>query len=455
MAPLLLLASCGAPDPGPSLRLLLVLSVDTLRADRLGSYGGPPGLTPRIDALARESQVFTAAYAPTSHTLPSVCALLTGRYPEELGIWSNESVLPRAVPTLASAFQDAGWGTRAVVSNWVLRAASGLSKGFDHYDDDLPQLETTRPMPERIAADTTDAALASLDACLPQAQANCFLWVHYQDPHGPYTPPGDRRARLLPRERAAPGGTRRLPVLPGPFGVGGIPSYQYLEEEREVAFYRAGYDAEVAYLDQEIGRLLDAVAARGLLEQAVVVFTADHGESLGEDDYWFSHGEFLSDPLVRVPLLIRLPDTPPGTRDDLASLVDLLATLTNLLLHAPRAPDPTGRPLLAPGAEREASTPYLATLRGAKVPRFGIVHGEFKYLVTLRDEVWHGRLLRRDQEDVDLTAPAPHVAAEMRGRLERLLRRYRRTTLESRGDPSAQERERLEALGYLEEEAAP
>jgi arylsulfatase len=453
LALLLLLASCSASEPGPSHRLLLLISVDTLRADHLGAYGSDRELTPRIDALARESQVFAAAYAPTSHTVPSVSAILTGRYPEELGIWSNESPLPEGVPTLAATFRDAGWHTAAVVSNWVLRRASGLSSGFEHYDDALPELEAARPMPERLASDTTTAALDALEACLPDPGARCFLWVHYQDPHGPYTPPGETRARWLARERAAPDGRRQLEPLPGPFGVGGIPSYQFLEGEREVAFYRAGYDAEVAYLDQEIGRLLDALVERELLEQAVFVLTADHGESLGEDDYWFSHGEFLSDPLVRVPLLIRLPGVPPLTREDIASLVDLPPTFTALLLQTPPRPEQAGRPLLEPGAEQRASTPYLATLGGSKVLRLGIVHGEFKYLVTLRDGVWDGRLLRRDREEVDLSAPAPHVAAEMRKRLEGLMRRYQRVSEESRPETPA-DREKLEALGYAEPEAS-
>ncbi len=448
---LLLLASCSAGEPGPSQRLLLLISVDTLRADRLGAYGSDRELTPRIDALARESQVFGAAYAPTSHTVPSVSAILTGRYPEELGIWSNESRMGADFATLAAAFREAGWHTAAVVSNWVLRRASGLSSGFDHYDDTLPELEATRPMPERLASDTTAAALEALDVCLPDPGARCLLWVHYQDPHGPYTPPGDTRARWLARERAAPDGRRQLEPLPGPFGVGGIPSYQLLGGEREVAFYRAGYDAEVAYLDREIGRLLDALVERELLERAVVVLTADHGESLGEDDYWFSHGEFLSDPLVRVPLLIRLPGASPRGREDVASLVDLHPTLTALLLKTPPAPEQPGRPLLEPGAEQQASTPYLATLRGSKVARLGIVHGDFKYLVTLRDGVWDGRLLSRDREEVDLTAPAPHVAAEMREQLERLMARYRRVSEESRAQAPT-DREKLEALGYAEPE---
>jgi arylsulfatase len=444
---LLVLLASGCGERGP--RLLLLVSADTLRADQLGAYGSERGLTPELDALARESVLFRAVWAPASHTLPSIAALLTGRYPEELGIWSNESVLPGGADTLAATFRDAGWRTAAVVSNWVLRRAAGLDAGFDLYDDALPQLEATRPAPERVAPDTSSAALRALDACLPDAAARCFLWVHYQDPHGPYTPPAALRDRELARERAAPDGARALPVLPGPFGPGGIPSYQFLEGRRDAAFYRAGYAGEIALLDAEVGRLLAGLATRGLSDASVVVFTADHGESLGEDDHWFSHGELLTDAQTRVPLLIRVPGRAPAVRDDAASLVDLRPTLAQLLLGEPPDSARLGRALLAPGAERADSAPYLAALRGAKLPRFGLVEGGFKYLVEQRDGVWHGRLSQRDREEVDLTAPAPELAKRLRGQLEETMRRVRRVDVESRRDLSQADRAKLAALGYV------
>ncbi len=443
------LSACGGGRAAPEIRLVLLLSVDTLRADHLGVYGSTSGLTPHIDALAAGSQVFTAAYAPASHTLPSVSSLLTGRYPEELGIWSNESVLPGGVPTLALELREAGWRTAAVVSNWVLRRASGLDAGFERFDDSLPQLEATRPMPERVAPDTTEAALAALDACLATPASRCFLWVHYQDPHGPYTPPDELRDRELARARAAPEGDRELPVLDGPFGPGGIPRYQFLAGRRDAAFYRAGYAGEVAFLDTSVGRLLDGLRERDLDDAALVVFTADHGEALGEDDYWFSHGERLSDALVRVPLLLRVPGLAATTRDDVVSLVDVAPTLSARLLDAAPAPGRPGRDLLAPGAEQRHSSPYLAALRGADVPRYGLVDVGFKYVVEQRDGVWRGRLTRRGDDEVDLTAPAPQVASRMRARLEQLMERYRRVDVESRRELSNEDRRKLEALGYL------
>jgi arylsulfatase len=431
-------------------RLLLLVTVDTLRADRLGSYGSDRGLTPRIDALAAESQVFEAAYAPTSHTLPSVAGLLTGRYPQELGITGNLSALPPETETLAARLRDAGFRTAAVVSNWVLRRASGLDAGFERYDDELPELEATRPMPERDGAATTAAALAALDACLPDTAARCFLWVHYQDPHGPYTPDPAERERRIARERSAPDGGRQLPVLRRNFGFGGIPDYQAVGDHREVAFYRAGYDAEVAAVDAAIGRLLDGVNRRVPPEQVWIVFAADHGESLGEDDYWFAHGDLLSEPLVRVPLLVRAPQRAPGPRRDVASLVDVAPTLLEALAaDAPPLPGP-GRALLAPEAERADSVPLLATLQGSDVPRIGVVEGEFKYVVVERAGVWDGRLTRRGDDGTDLTAGAPQVAARLRAQLEELLARHPLPAEAPAAPLASEDRERLQRLGYLD-----
>ncbi|MEE2679059.1 MAG: sulfatase-like hydrolase/transferase [Myxococcota bacterium] len=445
---------CGTEPPG--VRLVLLLSVDTLRADRLGPHGSEQGLTPNLDALGAESTVFEAAYAPTAQTLPSVAALLTGRYPQEFGITGNLSRFPDDAETLARRFRSQGWSTSAVVSNWVLRREMGLDAGFDHFDDRLPQLEAARPMPERLGADTTDAALAALDRCFAEPDARCFLWVHYQDPHGPYTPPKELRAERMDVERGSPDGDRELPVLTRSFGSGGLPDYQHLDDRRDVAYYRAGYDAEVMYLDRQIGILLEAIRARGLWNETVVVLTADHGESLGEEDIWFGHGERLSEAQVWVPLWFRMPGKEPERRSDVASLLDVAPTLQSQVLDLPSPAGAPGRDLLAPGASERPSTVYLATLQGSRVPRIGVVEGGFKYRAELgADGSWRGRLNRRGDDSVDLTAPAPQVAGQLRERLEELLKRYAAAPAPPTA-LDAKDREHLEALGYLGgDEASP
>ena len=449
LAVVLALGACrGVADP-PA--LLLLISVDTLRADHLGAHGSQLGATPNLDRLAEESIVFTAAYAPSSHTLTSVSALMTGRYPEEIGVRNNESAVAASVPTLAAALREAGWRTHAVVSNWVLRRSSGLAAGFDGYDDTFPQLEATRPMPERIAADTTTAALRAIQGCRAERDARCFVWVHYQDPHGPYQPPDGLRERCLERERAAPDGRRGLPLLSDFSGIGGIPDYQAIDDQREIAFYRAGYDGEVAYLDQEIGRLLAGLGAEA--ERAIVVFSADHGESLGERDLWFAHGEHLTDAQVRVPIWLRVPGRRPARRDDVASLLDLHATLLRLATAAAADPVSHGRDLLAPDAAKGSSRIYLATLGGAKEKSYGWIEDGYKFIITYRDDIWQGQLFRLGDDTIDLAAPAPQLAASLRERITAFHERMPQIEPVVRAEPlSEDDRARLRALGY---EAAP
>ena len=450
---MLIVAGCVPASAPP--RLLLLITVDTLRADHLGAYGDTRGLTPHLDALAARSLVFRSAYSASSFTVPSVAAILTGRYPEELGLWDNESKLSGSVPTLASALKERGWRTAAVVSNFVLRRSVGLAESFELYDDEFPQHEATRGWPERVAADTTRAAISALAACASGPDDKCFLWVHYQDPHGPYTPPDEWRDRFLESERGGKGGRRILPVNRDHGGDGGIPSYQFLFGRRDVGFYRAGYAGEVGYMDAEVGALLAAVEEQGFGDRKVVAFAADHGESLGEGNFWFAHGEHLSEAIVRVPLFIQGPGVAPGLREDLVSLVDLFPTL--LALTGVRDPSEAlvsrGRDLLAT-ADGEQSRPFMAALGGASVPRYAIVDGEHKLVISSLDGVWEGRLVHREREEVDLTAAAPQLAAELRARLDAVRDEVNVAKQpELRQKLSEEDREGLRALGYVERAA--
>jgi arylsulfatase len=445
---LLVLCGCGEPEPIPAPRALLLVTVDTLRADRLGAYGSERGLSPRIDALARKSLVFDAAYAPSPYTFPSIAGLLTGRYPNELGIRSNRSAIPADAPTLAGVLREAGWRTGAVVSNFVLRNKTGLARHFDFYDDTMLQAETVRAWPERIGRDTTNAAIRVQEK-LEGSGKPWFLWVHYQDPHGPYTPPAGFRERYLDAERAAKDGGRRLHGHPDRFGKGVIPEYQILDDQREVAWYRAGYDGEIAYLDAELGRLLDTLGGQGRLTDAAVVFAADHGEALGEHDYWFAHGHQLTDELVRVPLLLRVPGRPPGRRSDVVSLVDVVPTLSRLLLGIAPPADGPGRDLFAPDASVENSVPYMATFGGGPEPQIGLVEDGYKLILSWRDGIWSAQLYRSGNEELDLSTPAPQVVRRLRARLVSLRQRYDRGVEERRQEFSEEEKAMLRALGYL------
>jgi arylsulfatase len=441
-------AACAREAPP---RHLLLITVDTLRADHLGSYGSTLELTPELDRLAATSVRFASTWAAAPSTLPSVAAILSGEHPARLGVPNNLSRFPEHAPTLATLLRGRGWRTGAVVSNFVLRKKTGLSTGFERYDERMIERESRRRVPERRALDTTDAAIEMLGhLTTPDAHKSVFLWVHYQDPHGPYVPPPGYRERELAREQARPDGMRRLPRSETIRGIGAIPSYQFRPPRTEVAFYRAGYQAEVRYADEQIGRLLAAWEQHGLARQGVVVFTADHGEGMGEQEYWFAHGEYLSAPLLHVPLLIRAPGLAPAVRDDAAGHVDLLPTIAALLGFAPPAGAP-GRDLLAPdAATRAGSLHFAAHPPESTVSRYGLARDGVKLVVSLTAE---GE--REQVSGLDDPADRPlELEPAPRDRLRTELAALRAASQQGPVQPQeldADDRERLRELGYAED----
>jgi len=300
-----LVACASEVKPSAPVERVLLITCDTLRADRLGAYGYAHPTTPHLDRFAKKSLVFDRAYSTAPMTTPAVSAIFTGRLPDELGVMNNKVQIAPAAISMTEVISRAGIRTAAVLSNWVLARRgleeAGLQQGFDHYDDTMTTREANRGhMFERDAAATTDAALAWVKR---QQDRRFFLWVHYQDPHGPYTPPEDCLSALQRPLTAEP----KLRVGQNQRGLGELPRYQAIGEERSPEAYRIRYDAEIRFFDREVGRLLDGLEKRTLLENMLVVITADHGESLGERNFWFSHGQHLFDELVRVPFIVRYP----------------------------------------------------------------------------------------------------------------------------------------------------
>lgn len=326
-------AACGGPPP-PVERVVLI-TCDTLRADRLGLYGYGAPTSPNLDRLGMESVVFDSAWASAPWTRPALSSLMTGRYAEEVGTApSNLRRMPAEVETLAERVRAAGIATSAVVSNGLIArppAAAGdvdLAQGFESYDDTMTSRERNRDMPERLAPETTDAALSWLARHAASGGGRLFLWVHYQDPHGPYTPPAEL-ARAFETPLGENEVERLLPIGTTMRGRGQIPLYQRLDiapgqPEQRARVYRDRYDAEIAGFDRELGRLLDALRADPAWDATMVIFSADHGESLGEHDHWFCHGENVQREAVAVPLLIRYPAGwrgPPAREGRVAALV--------------------------------------------------------------------------------------------------------------------------------------
>jgi arylsulfatase len=329
--------SAAPADPRPN---VLLITVDTLRADYLGSYGFDWPTSPRVDALAAEGVLFERAIAASSSTVPAHATILTSRYTREhtIGHRNGDSTLSDET-SVAEIFRGAGYATAAFVGNYLLRRGTGLARGFEVYDDELTRTELNRrDYYERIAGDTNQRALrwiAEVD------DVPFFLWVHYQDPHGPYAPPEPYvgRFRLPPDPDEAP-----LEVVPSTSGWRSIPEYQALEGLFRPSQYAGRYADEIHYADRAIGQLLDAVDRHASGREVVVLFTSDHGESFGEGGRYFVHGFATTPQLAHVPMILRAPGLSPERRRDPVHHVDVMPTLLELAgIELP--PDVSGRAL--------------------------------------------------------------------------------------------------------------
>ena len=327
----LCLVACDNAEPARELRAVILISCDTLRADRLGAYGYDRDVSPNLDAFAREAVVFGRAYATAPHTNPAMSSLFTSRMPDEIGVsGGNRNLMPAQVVTLPELLREKGIATAAIVSNWALRRPPpqlgdvGVAQGFEHFDDRMDSRDGLRKGHyERLADDTTDAAIEWLEQRRDEDE-RFLLWVHYQDPHGPYEPPARYAALFDKPTQDGP----RLRIGKTHSGLGQIPAYQALAGEQRSDVYRNRYDGEIRFFDHELGRLLDWLRREGIYDQSLIVFTADHGESLGEHGYWFCHEEHLYDEAVRVPLIVRYAeDMPRPAKDELVGHLDLWPTI--------------------------------------------------------------------------------------------------------------------------------
>ena len=359
-----LLAACGTQPvsavDGAAPRGVILICIDTLRADRLGCYGYDARETsPRIDELARRSTVFADVTAPAGWTKPSVPSFLTGLYPLQHGVYegsarglagTSSDALPDDATTLAERFRDAGWRTAAFVRNAQLRPGLGFEQGFELYRDEAGDARSIRWR-----------ALDWLDGLGPDEPF--FLYLHLLDVHMPYPIPDECVERFLPLDRAAPFREEGWRDLRDAVNDG----------ERELTAGERGdldalYDASIRYVDDELGRLLDGLALRGLDGDAIVAIVSDHGEELGERGR-IGHGHGLSEVLLSVPWILHVPGEPGQRVESPVNLVDLYPTLlasAGLALDGAvagidRRTRPTAaRPLFA---EHKAPDRYLQSLR--------------------------------------------------------------------------------------------
>ena len=306
----LAMAGCGWGGGRPSADSpsILLVTIDTLRADRLSSYGYPLETSPNLDRLAVRGVRFEYALAPSSSTAPTHASIFTGHQPSEhsIGAFNSQFALDEQWPTLAGTLREAGYATGAIVSNPLLGRALGLGRGFGYYyDDTRGEGRFLAKGPE--ARRSVDRALEWLDDA---PREPFFLWLHLQDTHGPYAPAPGWVCPLAANEQwpATP-----LPLGRDASGWGAIPSYQIWDAARSVRRYAHRYDCELADLDAQLGRLLARFSYDPELRDALVVVTADHGEAFGEDGFWFAHGHGVGLDQVRVPLIMAGAGLPRGT----------------------------------------------------------------------------------------------------------------------------------------------
>lgn len=283
------------PIDGPN---VVLITLDTLRADHLGCYGYRAARTPNLDRFAASGVRFTMATTVSNNTLPSHAAMLIGKHPQSFGVPRNGFKLPEGQSTLATLLQARGYDTGAFISAVVLHSSSGLGRGFDTFDETFDTQELDQL--QRRAATTTAAAAEWLKA---RTARPFFLWLHYFDPHYPYTPPEPYDRLFYPEYEGPADGS--IEYICGVAGVKGFPKHETTEADLRKLI--ALYDGEIAYLDAALAPVFEILDEEHHRADTLVIVVADHGESLTEHDYYFDHGEYTYQPSMRVPLLIRPP----------------------------------------------------------------------------------------------------------------------------------------------------
>lgn len=455
------LLACGAGPGNPGTAPthaginVLLLTIDTLRADHLTCYGYPRKTSPTMDDLASRGVLFDNAFTYWPKTRASFAAMFTSFYASQHGLTVRERDLPDYNQTLAEALKEAGYQTAAAVDNGNLDRQLGFSQGFDRYlqvwDDGGTEADRT----ERL----TDFATGFLKTY--QETDPFFLWIHYVNPHTPYEPP-EELLDLFREDGVVPRGPKLEPVIGYHGGVnrhlpGAGTSYwgDYVDR----------YDGEVAFADREIGRVLETLEKSSHRDSTLIVLTSDHGESLGEHDYYFDHGYDLFDPSLRVPLILAFPGILPQGEivQSAVSTLDIFPSVLDLA-QVTFPPGLQGRSLL-PLVRRTEEQLHERLFFQNDQHQVGISNGRLKLILYPQTEqaesyyelydTW------RDPDELDNRYPASQQAvaplqAELGSFRTRTVAWQQETDRRRREAPARQDVElseetlrNLEALGYL------
>lgn len=409
----LLAAGCGEDDaPRVDAPSILFITFDTTRRDFVGFGGRTPSPTPNLDALAAESVVFEDAYTAVPLTLPAHTTLMTGLLPLSHGVHDNGTYrVPDQADTLAEVLAAVGLDTGAAVAAYVLDSDFGLDQGFRIYD--APPRSPDDAGRENIEERKADAMVDGTVAALDVMRRPFFFWVHFFDPHAPYEPPG-----------AAPEADRRT-----------------------------RYEGEIRHADAGVGRLFQELQARGLMDDLVIVFASDHGESLG-DDREPTHGYFVGEHVSRVPLFLRVPGLAPRRVPATVSLADVVPTLLALLDLPPMPAPLDGRDLSRNLRDPTLGWPdapialecYGPWTSFGFAPFEAVVQGPSKYVRSARQELY---------DRVEDPGQRDDLAGDDASRLESMARLHEQVFANPasrlvRVNPalSVEELEELASLGY-------
>jgi arylsulfatase A-like enzyme/Flp pilus assembly protein TadD len=411
---LLLLSLRGAAAPPPL--HVVIITIDTLRADHLGCYGDASIQTPHIDQLARDGVRFAHAYTPVPITLPAHAALMTGEFPLANGMHDfSGNKLSAQSATLAKTLRDHGYATAAFIGSAVLDSRFGLNQGFDTYFDDFALGRSEEVNLDAIKRRGDRVVDEALDWLKLHSQGPFFLWVHLYDPHAPYNPPEPHASRY-----------RDHP-----------------------------YDGEIAFADAQVGRFLTFLRQRELFDRSLIVLASDHGESLGEHGEK-THGFFIYNSTLHVPLIVKTPGVVPRVVQDEVSLVDVVPTVLQVLkIRIPSSVQ--GRSLLSLALGRPPETTsnlyaesYPPLLHfGWNILRSVQWHG-LKYIETTRPELYDTRA--DPGESHNLLSVRQALAQEMSGRLQGMVRRFTPAAANSTGEKEPTNPallESLRSLGYV------
>jgi arylsulfatase len=333
-----------------------------------------------------------------------------------------------------------------VVSNYLLKKGRGWEQGFDVYDDTMNQRELVRQWPERTAAPTTARAVELLTRF---HGSKLFMWIHYQDPHGPYTPPGDF-AKLFhdPGHKSYP-----ITINRSLSGIGGIPAYQRLGSNRDFHYYVSQYDGEIRYQDEQFKHLIDALKRAGLYNHSLIMFSSDHGEGMGEHNYFFAHGENLYAHQIHVPLILKYGNSLSGRRHDFVQQIDIVPTILNILGDKPNSRF-RGRDLRKP---RDRGTEIFAEMRSPfdrTNIKFSLVMGGLKLILSHSNGQYELFDLKSDpHENNNLINDKKYQAQaqDLKIRLDRIRKEDFLKLGKTEKPPklSKEEIENLKSLGYV------